>query len=299
MSVFRKYDKIHRLGKDEVEGILEGTCHIMEKIDGANLSIWKDDGKIHVGSRNNDVTEKGFNGATEYVFGHVGIQELLDAHPEYHLYGEWLVRHTIDYKATSYKKFYMFDILTPDGYMLPTEVVEIAEKYGIPFAPLLATIDNPTMEQINEFMGKSQFGDKGEGVVIKNMSYRNPFGDLVYGKLVSEEFKENNGITFGGNNKFSDSYWEIYIMNKYITLARVKKVMDKVQPMVNERLDMKHIPRILQTTYHDMITEEAWEIANKVGTVDFKVLQRVCSKKIRQVYVDILNDSISIADLNK
>ena len=28
---FRKYEKIHRLGKDETLGILEGTVHVEEK----------------------------------------------------------------------------------------------------------------------------------------------------------------------------------------------------------------------------------------------------------------------------
>jgi len=31
--MFKKYPKIHRLGKEETEGILEGTCYIQEKID--------------------------------------------------------------------------------------------------------------------------------------------------------------------------------------------------------------------------------------------------------------------------
>jgi len=54
---FLKYPKIHRLGKSETEGILDGQCYIQEKIDGANTSIWMDeDGTIHCGSRNNDLT---------------------------------------------------------------------------------------------------------------------------------------------------------------------------------------------------------------------------------------------------
>lgn len=50
--MFIKYPKIHRLEKEEVEGILKGECIIQEKIDGANTSIWFDQGKIKVASRN-------------------------------------------------------------------------------------------------------------------------------------------------------------------------------------------------------------------------------------------------------
>ena len=60
---------------------------------------------------------------------------------------------------------------------------------------------------------------------------------------------------------------------------------------------MKHIPRIIGTVYHDLITEEAWEIANKAKKIDYDTLKRICQKKAKQVYIDILNDSLSVADL--
>lgn len=297
--MFRKYDKVHRLGKEETDGILQGTVHVEEKVDGANLSIWIDEGGMfHVGSRNNDVTDKGFNGAVEYVMGHEGIQNLLRTHPTYTLYGEWLVKHTIDYKATAYKKFYLFDIRdrNADVYMATPMVHEYAERYGIEQVPYLGMFDNPTVEQLKELMGASKFGDRGEGIVIKQVGFKNQFGDHAYAKIVSESFKEDNGVVFGGNNKFSDSYWEMYVVNKYITLARIEKIMNKVQPEIDKRLDLEHIPRITNSVYHDMLTEEAWEIANKVKTIDYDILKRIANKKCVQIYKDILNDTVSVAD---
>jgi hypothetical protein len=88
----------------------------------------------------------------------------------------------------------------------------------------------------------------------------------------------------------------MYIVNKFIDVVRVKKVMDKLQPTLNEKLDMKHIPRIISTVYHDLIQEEGWTIASNKKKIDFSVLNRVAGKKIRQVYVDILNNTISVAD---
>jgi hypothetical protein len=302
VPVFRKYDKVHRLGKEETEGILEGICHIEEKVDGANLSIWMDEsGQFHVGSRNNDVTFKGFNGATEYVFGHEGIQNYLRDHPQDTLYGEWLVKHTIDYKATAYKKFYLFDIYdnATGEYLNPELVHHVAEKYGIEQVPYLGAIENPTVDQLKALMGKSAFGDRGEGVVVKNVGFKDKFGNHCYAKLVSESFKEDSGIVFGGNNKFSDTYWEMWIVNKYITLARVQKIMQKIQPMIDKKLDLEHIPRISSTVYHDMITEEMWEISGKAKKIDFDALKRIATKKTIQIYKDILNDSISVADQSR
>ena len=297
---FRKYDKIHRLGKEEVEGILCGTCQVSEKIDGANLSVWiGTDDTIHVGSRNNDLTLNGneFNGAVEYCILHEGINKYLRTNPTHRLYGEWLVKHTINYRPTSYKKFYLFDIRIEDGYLLQNQVIALAEEHGIEHVPHLGIYENPTMEQLNALLGGSEFGDRGEGIVIKNLEFRNKFGELAYAKIVREDFKEDNGVMFGGNNKFSDSYWEMYVINKYVTVARVQKMMNKIQPMIDKKLDMEHIPRICESVYHDLVTEEAWEISKKVKKLDYDVLKRIAYKKIRQVYVDVLNESISVADM--
>lgn len=301
-----KYPKIHRLGSDENDGILIGHCFIQEKIDGANTSIWLENGEIKCGSRNNELTG-GFNGFVDYAKGHAGIAELLKDHPNFRLYGEWLVRHTLAYKETAYKKFYLFDILVDGEYegervkgrwLTIDEVSMLADRYGIDAPKLFDVVENPSIDHLNSFVGKTELGDKGEGIVIKNFDFVNKFGACEYAKIVTESFKEENAVTFGGNNKHSDTYWEMYVCNKYMTLGRVQKVVDKIQPTVDEKLGMKHIPRILGTCYHDLITEEIWEIAKKVPRIDFKVLQRVCYKKARQVYVDILNDNISVADSN-
>lgn len=307
--MFKRYPKIHRLGKEETEGILDGICHIEEKIDGANASIWNDDGKIRVGSRNQMISsdvdsheEEGtFNGLVDYVRNHEGIRKLLTEHPDYRLYGEWLVRHTIGYNESSYKQFYLFDITDKvdeegeEAFFKKEEVLKVATVYDIKTPQFIAKIDRPTVEELNQYVGKSTLGERGEGIVIKNEEFRDKFGSHNYAKIVSESFKEDNGVTFGGNNKHSDSYWEMYICNKYMTLPRVEKIMNKIQPMIDKKLDLEHIPRISNTAYHDMLTEEIWEIQDKVQSVDFRTLKRVCMKKAVQIYKEILSGDISVA----
>ncbi len=300
---FRKYEKIYRLGKEETDGILQGTINVTEKLDGANLSVWLGDGgEIRVGSRNNDLTANGneFNGAVHYCNAHEGIKKFLNYRPLLRLYGEWLVRHTLAYNETAYKKFYLFDIYNEEKqeFLCQDDVRLIGESYNIELVPYLGTFDNPTLIELTKLVEgqKSVYGEKREGIVIRNPAFVNKFGDKCNGKIVSEGFMEDNGVTFGGNNKYSEAYWEQYVSNKYITLERVQKIMNKIQPEVNKRLDMEHIPRIINTVYHDMIQEEGWEIANKVEKIDYNVLKRICGKKAKQVYVDILNGQISVAD---
>lgn len=295
---FRKYEKIHRLGKEETDGILEGRCYIQEKLDGANASIWVGEQGVHFGSRSRDLkkAEDNFRGLGDYVQGHEGIGKLLSDRPELRLYGEWLVRHTLPYPENRYQNFYLFDIHDGESYFEPEEVARIAEEYSIEHCELFAVLDNPNVEEIAEYCGKSVVGDEGEGVVIKNPSFINDFGDRVCAKMVTQRFKEDNSLVFGGNNKHSDTYWEMYVVNKYMTLPRIEKVMNKVQPLEEKRLDYEHIPRITNTAYHDLLTEEIWEIAKKVGTMDFKALRKLCTKKAVQIYKDILNGDSSVAD---
>lgn len=294
---FKHYRKIIRLGKEEVEGILEGTVHVQEKIDGANTSIWlNEQGELKMGSRTRILGDEEFNGFVPYVKAHEGIKSFFEAHPTWRLYGEWLVRHTIAYKETFYKKWYMFDIWDGEKYISTTEVQAIGELFKINTVPYHGAFTSPTIAQLNEFVGKTTFGDRGEGVVLKNFDFINGFGDREFAKIVTESFKEDNGITFGGNNKHSDTYHEMYVVNKYMTLTRVKKIMDKVQPEINKKLDMEHIPRIIHTAYHDMITEEIWDIQNDVPALDFKALKRVATKKAKQIFVDIINEDVSVAD---
>lgn len=303
---YRRYEKVHRIGKDEVQGILEGVCYIEEKLDGANASIWLDsEMNIATGSRNRDLKGYEFNGFTPYAKGHAGIIKLLTDHPGYRLYGEWLVRHTLHYQETAYKKFYLFDIHSPNEgnegkgrFLSPEEVHAIAEEYQIEVVPLITRLENPKAEDLEKYIGASMYGEKAEGIIIKNPAFINAFGDRTVGKIVSQEFKEDNGVTFGGNNKHSDTYNEMYIVNKYMTLARVEKIMHKIQPLIEEKLSEKHTARVIHTAYHDMLTEEIWEIAtSKVSGVDFKALARISQKKAAQIFHDILRGTISVADL--
>jgi len=295
---FKQYTKIKRLGCDETDGILDGECHIQEKIDGANTSIWLgNDGSINMGSRTQNVTDGSFRGFVEYVKNHEGINKILTNHPQLRLYGEWLVPHTVQYNETSYQHFYLFDIEDIDGKKYKTDIVNnFADEYNIKRPHYFGVFQSPTGDQLKEMCGKSFIGEKGEGIVIKNYNFVNKFGDIQYAKLVTEKFKEDNGIVFGGNNKHSESYWEMYCVNKYMTLERVKKIMNKLQSIIDHPLSIEDTARVLNTAYHDFITEEIWAIQKKVtGDFNFKKLAGLSHKKASRIYHDILNNFNSVS----
>lgn len=304
---FKKYNKIVALHKPECHGILDGEVHIQEKIDGANTSIWlHEDGTVHCGSRNNDLTinQNPFNGFVDYVKNHAGIQEAVTLNSGIRLYGEWLVRHTISYDELSYKHFYLFDVELEDGtFMDIGELQGFADAYQIKTAHYYGKFTGLTYDSIKEMSGKSVLGKCGEGVVVKPVSFKNEFGDEPYGKYVTEDFREDSAITFGGNNRHSDVYLEMYYVNRFVTLARVQKVVQKIEATLEngEVLDYKHIPRIMETVYYDVMIEEGYTIAKEMGKngklFNFKSFSRLLSKKAKSVFIEILHNDISVANL--
>ena len=136
--MFRKYEKIHRLGKEETDGILTPGENVIitvqEKIDGANASIWQDEaGNLQRGSRNRALPEdESFNGFKEWVEdNHDKLQAVFAEYPNIRLYGEWLVRHSIAYNSTAYQKFYLFDVYGEEGFWDQEAVISLADQFDL------------------------------------------------------------------------------------------------------------------------------------------------------------------------
>lgn len=210
---YKAYPKIHRLGKEETDGILDCEFVVQEKVDGANCSIFQLDGKLRCGTRTRMLPEEeSFNGFQEAVQGNLNLAMYFSREPDHILYGEWLVKHTITYNEEAYRKIYLFDIYdTKTNTWLPQEAVRAtAEFLGLEY-PYVFTVGKLTEEQINEFVGKSMIAPAGEGVVLKAPGFVNKFGDHCYAKVVHQKFKESNAI-------------------------RVRKIMQKLQSETERRL---------------------------------------------------------------
>lgn len=289
--MFKKYEKIYSLDKEESEWILSGECSIQEKIDGANLSIWKEGETLYVASRNQivgDATIKnGFNGAIEYANSHTGIAEILKNNPSFRLYGEWLVNHTIKYPAEYLKKFYLFDILDEESgeFLHPNKVMALADEYHIEHPQVFATIVNPTMEQIQQYAGKSFLGNiTGEGVVVKNHSFTNKFGDKTYGKYVLPEFKERNSIEFAHAEKGD---WEMIFIISCITDARINKIILKLENQKGSKLERRDTPTLLESMYHDIFSEELYQFLKEnknCSSLDFVRMKKLSDERTKTLF---------------
>ena len=286
---FKKYQHIERFGRTEVEGILNGTVHIFDKIDGTNAQVWLgEDGMLHFGSRNRELSlDFDNNGFMNSLRNNKNLIDFFSENKCLRLCGEWLKPHTIKYyEDNAWANFYVFDVMDDNDKYLPyEEYVELLEKHNILYIPALAVLNNPTYEDISSYFNKVKFLVKegcgmGEGIVIKNYQYTNKFGNKIWAKIVLEEFKssrKSNKI----KQKYDSDLVEERIVEKYITKSFVEKEYAKL--LVDGVFDNKSIPRLLNTIFYSLIAEDAWDFVKefKKPTVNFKTLEFLCRERVK------------------
>jgi hypothetical protein len=309
---FKKYEKVERLDKvDEVGGILEGQVYVFEKLDGANASAWaKLEGDrywIYVASRNNVVARfmadkdlwitdqniyDDFRGLPDYVMKNDELITFLLAYPHLRVCGEWLVKHTVNYPAKHLGKLYVFDIEDRvRNKMLPYwEYDPMIQEYEIPYLQPLMITAFPKVETLEALVGKTNYEahPQGEGLVIKNYDFVNKWGRQPYAKIVAPEFREMNVKVFGG--PIPREAIEMKIASVYCTYSRVEKILQKIHDQKGSPATIDDMSRLLSTVYHDIITEDMWDILKKFKrpTINFGKLQKEITELARNHFLGIL-----------
>lgn len=297
---FKRYQHLERYGKSAVRDIELGVCYIFPKLDGTNASIWlNNNGEIRCGSRNRELTlEKDNAGFYRAMLENEKIKKYLKEHPTHRLYGEWLVPHTIKtYRDDAWKRFYIFDVCIDkeDGSVeyIPYDIYsKWMEEFELDYISPLKIITNGSYDEFihelenNNFMIQDGMGT-GEGVVIKNYDFYNQHQRQIWAKIVSSEFKERNIKAMGCPEKTCKMIEE-EIVNRYVTTALIEKEYAKIV-VDNEGWHRQFISQLLNRIFYELITEETWNFVKefKNPTINFKVLNALTTKKIKEVKSDI------------
>ena len=299
---FRQYMHIERFGNDEVTDIELGQCWIFSKIDGTNASVWGgDSGEICAGSRKRELSKDSDNhGFHKAITQDPRIIAFFKRYSELRLFGEWLVPHTLKtYRDDAWRKFYVFDVIAPAisdedddfaaGYTyLPYDVYQpLLEEFKLDYLAPIAKIKNPTYEKLVSLLDKTtdlvkDGAGPGEGIVIKNYDYYNRYGRMTWAKIVRSEFKENFHKAMGPTELKEKGILEEMIALDFVTQAMVDKVHANI---VSEEDGWRsqYIPRLLNTVYHDLITEEMWAVLKKFKrpTINFGMLLTFTTRRIK------------------
>jgi len=297
---FKAYQHIERFCTSEVADINNGVCHVFPKVDGTNSSVWLNaEGQLCAGSRNRELSlEKDNAGFLAEVVKSPEVIGYLFKHPNHRLYGEFLVPHFLKtYRDDAWRKFYVFDVcVDTEGEVeyLPYSVyVPLLEEFKINYISLMAEVHNGSVEQFYALLDKNQYLIKdgqgaGEGIVIKNYSYKNRYGRTTWAKIVRSEFKELNHKTMGAPIIKGEIMVEQDIVNKFCTTALIEKEFAKI---VTEEgaWSSKFIPRLLNVVFYTLVKEDSWEIVKefKNPTINYKVLSRVVTDKIKKEKMEL------------
>lgn len=264
MTNMKHYTDVVRLGHKTTVGVLQEGDHItiQEKLDGANASFrLSEDGKTVLAfSRNTPLDEHTtLRGFYNWVQENVHPEDVLEG---YIYFGEWLVKHKIDY-GEAMNKFYLYDLYDVDEHKYePFErVKEEASEMGLNLIPVFYEGPYVSFEHLQTFVGKSVFAEQGEGIVVKNPAYTDKYGNQMFVKLVTPAFAEVQKQKLPKDpSKISP---EMAFVKTFVTQGRVEKFLHKFvdEGILDENFgieDMGTILRNLNPRIHeDLLKEEA------------------------------------------
>lgn len=293
MSEFIKYQHIEKLGSDEVEGILNGTVYIQSKLDGCNSVLYLGkDGLVHAGSRKREISIADDNhGFAKDIAVQDKYKKFFEKYPNLILYGEFLIKnHIKNYAPTAYREFYVFDITNDngEGYIRWDMFHEFLDPFDIKYIPVIATLDNPTKEEIESYLDKGRFCCMDEtiqeGIVIKNIDFINKYGRTTWAKLLTNEYK----VAKHNKNSIHNECVEVQIIDKFLTADFITKEYHKILNEVGE-WNSKYIGRLLSTLWYEFINEESWHIIKTFHnpTINYKTLQGLVTDKIKDTLTEV------------
>ena len=300
MKEIKKYTEVVRYGKNGTQDVLQKGDYISitEKIDGANASFCLDDTTdlgVSCYSRNTPVTEGNtLRGFYDWVkLNIVPIKDKLN--PKYRYFGEWLVSHKVVYKPEQYREFYMFSIWNEETqeYMSDEIVKSEAERLGIKTTTYFYEGEYISFEHIMSFVGKSDRTlepNTGEGVVVKNVNYKDKYGKQMFVKLVSEKFAEVQKQKLPKNPNVEDEHKGL--ISAIVTQARVNKIIYKLvdENILSETFSIEDMGVILKNLGSRVIQDIYKEEYDLVKDIEEKILAKKIGKALPTIVKNILKE---------
>lgn len=269
---------------------------ITEKIDGANASFDLNENKTEINAMSRKTLLDESNTLRGYYNYAKSLEiRIFDDNPDYLVFGEWLVKHSIKYPESAYNKFYVFDIYDKktENWMKHEDVVEFAEKYNLLMVPVFYVGPFISWEHVESFVGQTKMGgDRGEGVVVKNQTTLNTFHDSrhqSYVKIVAKEFKEahtSRQKTIDPEKLAAQEYAR-ELTSTIVTPARVIKLLHKmvdngIIPEDWNTESMKDIAKNLpKLVFEDCVKEEK-ETVDKIGELFGKTASGITMNIVKE-----------------
>lgn len=266
---------------------------ITEKIDGSNASIKYENGKLLAFSRKKELNfQETLRGFWNYVQT-LSPENFADT-PNYIFFGEWLVSNKISYDKDKYSQFYMYDVYDTETerWQPQTVVKEQAEKHGFNYIHEL--YDGPfiSWNHVKSFLHSPAYGDRQEGVVIKNQDKLVDVENKLpsYLKIVNEDFKESMKTKIKEVDPLKEETKQRAedLMSSIVTENRVTKELHK---MVNEGIlptsispkEMGQVAKLLPKRIWEDCLKEEKEVCMAAGEYAGKMCSAITMKIAKEI----------------
>lgn len=285
-----------------------GPLVIQEKLDGANSGIeYAVDGmSLIVHSRTRAlarvtaesvellVSDLGnFMDLIKYVHLYFPkIHPLMTHYRIAHLYGEWLIRHTLSYPDDMWRKFYVFDVVDYDSghsydpYEMEAELV--AAGLEIVRSQRISPPDPGTALQMVERQAAEWSKERRiEGVVVKSYALeatgeRDSWGQRFCYKYVLPEFREDHKK----NPMFPDAPEALTTEQRLAAFMPERSVEKVYQKVCDARGGWKpqHFPMLLGMAWQEFMEEHAVKAFKEYGhpQVNIRVLKGEVERRARE-----------------
>lgn len=275
---------------------------ITTKIDGANASIAWDEttGRLEIFSRTNLLDKPGaLRGFYDYVKTEIEPKLDMSKYPDFVVFGEWCVGHSIKYNGDWYNKWRVYDVFDRKAgrYMTQKFVQEFCRQNGLEYVEELYYGPFVSWDHCRSFVGKSTaYGPDQEGIVVKSMSRLWDEGrrDPAYLKIVDERFKESQHSK--KEKKPLDPEAEAAkaeaakLAASIVTEARVRKLILKLvdEGLVPAELQPKDMGAVMKQLpkrcFEDCLKEEP-ETVKQLGEFAGKFISAEAAKQARKMVV--------------
>lgn len=275
---------------------------ITTKIDGANASIAWDEttSKLEIFSRTNLLNSPGaLRGFYDYVKTEIEPKLNMSKHPGLVIFGEWLVKHSVNYENECYNKWYVYDIWDKHlrQYVCQSIVKGFCYEYHLNYVEELYYGPFISWDHCRSFIGKSKlYGPEQEGIVIKNQDKLDAKDQTApaYIKIVDERFKESQHSK--KEKKTLDPEAEaakaeaVKLAASIVTEARVRKLILKLvdEGLVPAELQPKDMGAVMKQLpkrcFADCLKEES-ETVKQLGEFAGKFIAAEAAKQARKIVV--------------
>ena len=215
-------------------------------------------------------------------------------HPAWQYRGETLAKpkhNSLSYDRTPKDNIILFDILTDEETYLPyEELYAEGERLGFEVVPQIYTGAVGSAEELRKYLDTTSIlgGQKIEGVVIKPLVPM--YGQdkkMLFGKFVSEAFKEVHRKTWGESNPGPKDII-LQLGEQYASPARFQKALIHLREAGEIEDSPRDIGKLIKAVPPDILKECEEEIKEALFKYAWPHISRLIVKQVPTWYKDLL-----------